>query len=162
MNRFTRATGVVTAAASVVALMQYGIATHAQDATLTCRPPQFIPLSATEPAPRIVVDAPLAEPLAARGVAVIPYCANNMRMSPVFGPGALTVSPRVGHIHVTVDDTPWHWADASGNPVIVQGLLPGSHKILIELADADHHVVDRSTVTFVVPASVRTASRPPQ
>ena len=72
MNRFTRATGVVTAAASVVALMQYGIATRAQDATLTCRPPQFIPLSATEPAPKIVVDAPLAEPLAARGVAVIP------------------------------------------------------------------------------------------
>ncbi|MEP7305810.1 MAG: DUF6130 family protein [Acidobacteriota bacterium] len=78
----------------------------------------------------------------------------------MFGPGALAVSPRVGHIHVTVDDTPWHRADASGNPVIVQGLLPGSHKILIELADADHHVVDRSTVTFVVPASVRTASRP--
>ena len=162
MNRFTRATGVVTAAASVVALMQCGIVTRAQDATLTCRPPQFIPLSATEPAPKIVVDAPLAEPLAARGVAVIPYCANNMRLAPVFGPGALTVSPRVGHIHVTVDDAPWHWADASGNPVIVQGLLPGSHKILIELADADHRVVDRSTVTFVVPASARNASKPPQ
>ena len=85
-----------------------------------------------------------------------------MRLAPVFGPGALTVSPRVGHIHVTVDDAPWHWADASGNPVIVQGLLPGSHKILIELADADHRVVDRSTVTFVVPASARNASKPPQ
>ncbi|MEP7305811.1 MAG: DUF6130 family protein [Acidobacteriota bacterium] len=39
---------------------------------------QVIPLSANEPAPRIVVDAPLAEPLSRRGVAVIPHCANNM------------------------------------------------------------------------------------
>jgi len=25
------------------------------------------------------------------------------------------VSPQIGHIHVTVDDAFWHWADASGN-----------------------------------------------
>ena len=32
----------------------------------------------------------------------------------MFGPNALDVSPRIGHIHVTVDDAPWRWADASG------------------------------------------------
>jgi hypothetical protein len=33
---------------------------------------------------------------------------------PAFGPKALDDSPRIGHIHVSVDDAPWHWADASG------------------------------------------------
>ena len=51
-----------------------------------------------------------------------------MRIAPVFGPGALAVSPRVGHIHVTVDDAPWHWADASGNPLILRGCRPARTK----------------------------------
>jgi Family of unknown function (DUF6130) len=84
-------------------------------------------------------------------VAVISYCAENMHIAPVFGPGALSVSPRVGHIHVTVDDAPWHWADASGTPLILRGLPPGPHKVLIELVDANHQLVDRGTVTFDVP-----------
>ena len=128
----------------------------AQTVTQKCRPAQVIPLPDAEPAAKIVVDAPLAQPLAARGVVVIPYCAENMRLAPVFGPGALAVSPRVGHVHVTVDDAPWHWADASGTPVILMGLPPGPHKVLIELVDANHQPVDRGTVTFEVPAKART------
>jgi len=62
------------------------------------------------------------------------------------------VSPRIGYIHVTVDEAPWHWADASGNPVIVQGLAPGRHKILIELVNADHKVIDYGTVEVTIPA----------
>jgi hypothetical protein len=94
----------VAPALSVAALMLYGSTALAQSATHTCRPAQVIPLTGTEPAAKLVIDAPLAEPLASRGVVVIPYCAENMRIAPVFGPGALAVSPRVGHIHVTVDD----------------------------------------------------------
>ena len=109
------------------------------------------PAHRNEPAAKIVIDAPLAGPLASRGVVVIAYCAENMHIAPVFGPGALAVSPRVGHIHVTVDDAPWRWADASGNPLILQGLPPGPHKVLIELVDANHQVVDKGTVTFDVP-----------
>jgi hypothetical protein len=82
---------------------------------------------------------------------VIPYCAENMHIAPVFGPGALSVSPRVGHIHVTVDDAPWHWADASGTPLILRGLPPGPHKVLIELVDANHQLVDKGTVALDVP-----------
>ena len=70
---------------------------------------------------------------------------------PVFGPNALAVSPRVGHLHVTVDDASWVWADASGNPIILMGLPPGPHKVLIELADANHRTLDKGVVTFVVP-----------
>jgi hypothetical protein len=150
----------VAAALSVGALTEYGITTHAQTATNACRPPQVIPLTATEPAAKLVIDAPLAEPLASRGVVVIPYCAENMHIAPVFGPGALTVSPRVGHIHVTVDASPWRWADASGTPIILQGLPPGPHTVLIELVNANHEVVDKGTVKFEVPS--KAATRPPQ
>ena len=136
---------------SVAGMMLYGSTALAQSATHTCRPAQVIPLAGTEPDAKLVIDAPLAEPLASRGVVVIPYCAENMHIAPVFGPGALSVSPRVGHIHVTVDDAPWHWADASGNPLILQGLPPGPHKVLIELVDANHQLVDKGTVAFDVP-----------
>jgi hypothetical protein len=81
-----------------------------------------------------------------------------MRIASVFGPGALAVSPRVGHIHVTVDDAPWHWADASGNPLILRGLLAGPHKVLIELVDADHQPVDKGAVTFDVPKNAAAGS----
>jgi len=124
MITLKHAEGYLAATLAVGALMQYGITTHAQSATTACRPPQIIPLTTTEPAPRLVIHAPLAEPLASRGVVVLPYCAENMRIVPVFGPGALTVSPRVGHTHVTVDAAPWRWADASGTPIILQGLPP--------------------------------------
>ena len=67
---------------------------------------------------------PLAEPLASRGVVIIQYGTENLHIVPVFGPNALAVSPRVGHIHVRVDDTSWVWADASGNPIILMGLPP--------------------------------------
>ena len=145
---------------SVAAIMLYGSTALAQSATQTCQPAQVIPLTGTEPAAKIVIDPPLAEPLASRGVVVISYCAENMRIAPVFGAGALTVSPRVGHIHVTVDEAPWRWADASGNPLILQGLPPGPHRVLIELVDANHQPVDKGTVTFDVPkkAAADTAS----
>ena len=82
----------------------------------------------------------------------------NLRIAPVFGPGALAVSPRVGNVHVTVDEAPWHWADASGHPLILRGLPPGPHKVLIELVDANHQPVDKGTVTFDVPKTAAPGS----
>ena len=126
----------------------------AQSATDKCRPASVIPL-ASEPAAKIFIDPPLAEPLASRGAVVIHYCAENLRFVSVFGPKALAVSPRVGHIHVRVDDASWVWADASGNPIILMDLSPGSHKVLIELMDANHHTLDQGTVKFDVPEKSR-------
>jgi hypothetical protein len=141
-------------------MMLYASTALAQPATPTCRPAQVIPLTGTEPAPKIIVDAPLAEPLASRGVVVISYCAENMRIAPVFGSGALGVSPRVGHIHVTVDEAPWHWADASGTPLILRGMTSGTHTVRIELVDANHQVVDTGTVTFDVPKKAAAGATP--
>jgi hypothetical protein len=42
---------------------------------------------------------------------------------PVFGPNAIDVPPRIAHIHVTVDDAPWRWADASGEPLLLHRLV---------------------------------------
>ena len=112
-------------------------------------PAAVVPL-ASEPAPKIVIDPPLADWLA-HGRVVIQYRAENLRIVPVFGPNALDVSPRIGHIHVTVDDVPWRWADASGEPLIINCLPPGAHKVMIELVNANHQTLDTGVVTFVIP-----------
>jgi hypothetical protein len=106
-----------------------------------------------EPPPKLIVDAPLPD-LLDKGVVWIQYRTENVRIVPVFGKGALGVSPRVGHLHVHVDDLPWLWADASDlNTVDIAGMPPGEHKVLIELADANHQVFpgQSKTVKFTVP-----------
>jgi hypothetical protein len=136
---------------SIAAIVLFAITASAQSATDLCRPAPVIPLTGEEPPAKIVIDPPLAGPLASRGVVIIQYCAQNLHLVPVFGPNALAVSPRVGHLHVRLDDASWVWADASGNPIILMGLPPGPHKVLLELEDANHHTLDKGTVTFVIP-----------
>lgn len=108
-----------------------------------------VPL-ASEPPAKLVIDPPLAEPLT-HGRVFIQYRTENLHIVPVFGPNALDVSPRIGHIHGVVDDAPWHWADASGEPLIIVGLPAGPHKGLIQLVDANHHPLEQGSVSFVVP-----------
>lgn len=146
--KHTRSKGAVLL--SVAIMLLSAMTVSAQRATDACRPASVIPIG-NEPPAKIFIDPPLAEPLASRGAVVINYCAQNLRFVPVFGPNALPVSPRVGHIHVRVDDASWVWADASGNPIILMGLSPGPHKVLIELEDANHHTLDQGTIKFVVP-----------
>jgi hypothetical protein len=107
-----------------------------------------------EPAPKLIVDPALPGPLAL-GLAQIQYRVENVRILPAFGAAALNVSPRVGHLHITVDDLPWWWADASDlNTIDIAGLPPGPHKVKIKLVDANHNVFrgQVATVTFTVPA----------
>lgn len=121
---------------------------------------QFVPV-ANEPPAELSVDPPLAVPLA-RGAVIIPYRTKHFRILPIFGANSLDVTPRAGHLHVTVDDLPWRWADAGGNgSVVVNGLPAGPHKILIELALPDHNVIAAQAVTFIVPASSAGAAHHP-
>jgi hypothetical protein len=106
-----------------------------------------------EPPAKLIVDQPLPD-LLDRGIVWIQWRAENVNILPVFGKGALTVSPRVGHLHVHMDDLPWLWADASNiNTIDLAGVPPGPHKILIELVNANHEVFpgQSKTVTFTVP-----------
>lgn len=110
-----------------------------------------------EPAPKLIVDPPLSEGLAL-GVVWIQYRVENLRIVPVFGDGATKVSPRVGHLHITVDDLPWWWADASDNNTIdIAGLPVGQHKVRIELVNANHQVFpgQTKTMTFTLPVALR-------
>ena len=112
-----------------------------------------------EPPPRLIVDEALPT-LLDKGVVWIQYRTENCRILPVFGKAALGVSPRVGHLHVHVDDLPWLWADASDlNTVDIAGMPPGEHKVLIELVDANHEVFpgQSRTVKFTVPKSASEA-----
>jgi Family of unknown function (DUF6130) len=111
-----------------------------------------------EPAPRLIVDPPLAEGLA-QGIFWAQYRVENVRIVPVFGAGAVQASPRVGHLHITVDDLPWWWADASDNNTIdIAGLPPGEHKVKIALVDANHNAFPGQVVslTFTVPLHDKT------
>ena len=130
----------------------FAVMSMAQTARQVLGPAAVVPL-ASEPVARIVVDPPLADQLS-EGRVVIQYRAENLQIVPVFGPAALAVSPRIGHIHVTVDDSPWHWADASGEPVILNGLPVGSHKVLIQLVNANHQPLDQGVVRFVIPKGI--------
>jgi len=109
-----------------------------------------------EPAPKLIVDPPLREGLAL-GIVWIQYRVENLRIVPVFGEGATKVSPRVGHLHITVDDLPWWWADASDNNTIdIAGLPVGQHTVRIELVNANHQIFPGQTkiVTFTLPVAV--------
>jgi Family of unknown function (DUF6130) len=106
-----------------------------------------------EPAPKLIVDPPLPD-LLDQGVVWIQWRAENVHIVPVFGKGALNASPRVGHLHVHVDDLPWWWADASDiNTIDLAGMPPGPHKIRIELVNANHQVFpgQSKTVAFTIP-----------
>ena len=103
-----------------------------------------------EPAAKIVADQPVAA-LLVRGLVVIPYRTENLRIVAVFGPSAREVTPRVGHLHLTLDGAPWHWVDTSGEPVVLTGLSPGPHRVTLKLANANHEPLDEAQINFTVP-----------
>jgi hypothetical protein len=138
---------IVALAAASISLAPAGMARTAMD---VLGPAAIVPLTQPQPPARIIVDPPLPGPLA-EGRVFIQYRAENLRIEPVFGPNAVTVSPRIGHIHVFLDDAPWHWADASGEPLILVDLPAGPHEVRIVLANANHQALDQATVAFVVP-----------
>ena len=129
----------------------------AQGAREVRNPSSFAVGIENEPAPKLIVDPPLPGPLA-RGAVLIPYRVENFRILPVLGAGGVNLSPRVGHLHITVDDLPWRWGDFGGNnTVVVVGLPPGQHKVLIELVNSEHHVFagQGRTVAFTVPGPAK-------
>jgi uncharacterized protein DUF6130 len=106
-----------------------------------------------EPAPKLILDQPLPD-LLDKGVVWIQWRAENVNIVPVFGKGALSVSPRIGHLHVHVDDVPWLFADASNiNTIDLAGMPPGPHKVTVDLVNANHELFpgQSKTVTFTVP-----------
>src|SRR5262245_51556766 len=132
-----------TSLGTVVRITGIGIAlalqvsyASAQTARDVRRPTPLVAIP-NEPPPKLIVDPPIPEQLAL-GRVFIQYRTENLRTLPVFGSGALSVSPRVGHLHYKVNDQTWPIVATSGKTVVLVGLAPGPHKVLLELADATH------------------------
>jgi hypothetical protein len=143
-----------TLLAALAASTLVGIITTPAPAAAQATP--FLPL-AGEPPAKLIVEPPIPDRLA-HGAVLIPTGRSISRILPVFGTGADDVSPRAGHLHVTVDDLPWHWADAGDNhTVVVVGLPPGRHKVLLELATPSHAVLTGQAVAFDIPADAYAA-----
>ena len=118
-------TTLIRTLASVAATTVLATSAFAQTAREIRGASPFVPVK-NEPAPELNVDRPLPEGLAI-GVYWAQYRVENLRIVQVFGPEARQVSPRVGHLHVIVDDLPWWWADASDNNTVdIANLPPGS------------------------------------
>ena len=146
--------------AAVTTVTVFATATFAQSAREVRGPTPYFTVE-NQPAPKLIVDPALPGPLAL-GLVQIQYRVENVRILPVFGEAALKVSPRVGHLHITVDDLPWLWADSSDlGTVDMAGLPPGPHKVKIELVDANHQVFPGqvATVTFTVPEKAQTSHK---
>src|SRR5215469_10905550 len=147
----TARTAVPLLAVIVVASTLLAAIAFAQSAKEIRGASPFVPIE-NEPAPKLIVDPPLPD-LLAQGIVWIQWRVENVHIVPVFGKAALNVSPRVGHLHIHVDDLPWLWADASNiNTIDLAGMPVGPHKVRIELVDANHHVFpgQDKTVTFTV------------
>ena len=153
----------VTTLAAVAAGILLVTSAFAQSAREVRGPSPYVTIE-NEPEPKLIVDPPLPDQLML-GVVQIQYRVENVHIVPVFGAGALNVSPRIGHLHVTVDDLPWHWADASdSNTIDLVGLTPGHHHVLIELVSPEHHIFTgcsacAATVTFTVPGPMNESQR---
>ena len=148
---------VIKTLASAAAGIVLTSSAFAQSAREIRGPSPYVAI-ANEPAPRLIVDPPLPEGLAI-GVFWAQYRVENLRIVPVFGAGAVQASPRIGHLHITVDDLPWWWADASDNNTVdIAGLPPGQHKVTISLVDANHNVFPGQVV--VIPFAVPDSAKP--
>ena len=129
----------------VVAMASAVVAARAQTSTPTNEPPA-----------KLIVEPPLPD-LLAQGIVWITWRAENVNIGPMSGKDALNASPRVGHLHIHVDDLPWLWAHMSNAPIDVALLPPGPHKIRIELVNAVHQGVPNQskTVAFTIPEGAR-------
>lgn len=154
-----RSTNVAGSAGIVVKVALIGVALALHVSSASAQTAKDVrgstPLVAipNEPPPKLIVDPPIPEQLAL-GRVFIQYRTENLRILSVFGSGALTVSSRVGHLHYKVDDQTWPIVDTSGETLVLVGLPPGPHKVLLELADATHKPFAGASklVEFTVPA----------
>jgi hypothetical protein len=92
----------------------------------------------------------------AHGAVFIPYRVENLRILPVLGaPQRISA----GRPSACSRRRAWHWGDfGDSNTIVVVGLPPGQHKVLIELADPERRIFTGQTVTFTVPASAKSVT----
>ena len=144
-----QAIGIFAVSAGAIALAGGASAQNARDVR-GASPYEAIE---NEPAPKLVVDPPFPKPLE-RGIFQAQYRVENLRIVPVFNAAAIKVTPRIGHLHIIVDDLPWWWADSSDNNTVdIANLPPGPHKVTIRLVNPNHEPFpgQETVLRFTVP-----------
>ena len=146
-------TKAIRSAVVLVTLLATASGAQAQTAREIQGPSPYVTV-ANEPPPKVIVDPPIPGPLS-QGKVFIQYRTENLRIVPVFGAEALNVSPRIGHMHIIVDDATWPIVHTTDETFVAVGLKPGPHKIVFQLVDTQHRPFpfpqSSQTVAFVVP-----------
>jgi hypothetical protein len=99
--------------------------------------------------PTITIQSPV-EDETIQGVAIIRFRTENISISSPFDATKPAGPYPAGHVHVTVDDTSWHWMHTTSDPVVITPLSAGEHTVTLELAGADHRPLAVQAVRFRV------------
>ena len=92
---------IMKGAVAVSAIALLALSAAAQSAKEVKGATPLVAIQNEAPA-KLIVDPPIPEQLA-QGRVFIQYRTENLRILPVFGGAALSVSPRLGHLHYFVD-----------------------------------------------------------
>lgn len=107
-----------------------------------------------EPTPKLILSEPRADVLK-DGYVYLPFRVENMAILPLYteihGQEATKLKPKIGHLHVMVDDNGWNWIHALTDAIYFGPLSPGAHKVQLELVDAAHSVIEVQTIEVTVP-----------
>ncbi|MFT4053797.1 MAG: DUF6130 family protein [Novosphingobium sp.] len=115
-------------------------------------PPHVREQGAATVTPSLTLSAPCAEALQDRQV-YIAFRVDNMAVIPLYteinGDTVTTLTPKIGHLHVTVDDAGYSWIHASNDPIYFGPVTPGTHTVRVDLVDAAHETLQTQTVRFI-------------
>lgn len=105
-------------------------------------------------APRLTLQEPDADILK-DGYVYLPFTVENVTLLPMYpeinGTEVTQLTPRIGHLHVGVDDNAWVWIQTTPAPIYLGPLTPEPHKIRVDLVDAAHNPLVSRVASFVVP-----------
>ena len=145
MNGYGKA--VSSVALIACALAGYAASARAQSAKDVRGAIALVPID-NEAAPKLIVDPPVPEQLAL-GRVFIQYRTENFRILPVFNKTALSVSPRVGHLHYYVDGQAFPTVDTSNETLVIVGLVTQERDATTLICRANYPVM-RGLLEFLV------------
>ncbi|GAB7539909.1 DUF6130 family protein [Burkholderia sp. 3C] len=141
-------------AAALLAGLLGTTSAHAADPGSLPPPPGVIADVPAPAQPHLTLFKPRADVLK-DGYVYLAFRVDNLSILPLYtdihGKGATTLKPRIGHLHVFVDDSKWSWIHAQSDAIYFGPLPTGPHTVRIELVDASHSVIETRTTHFVVP-----------
>lgn len=127
---------------------------HAHVQVSTSSPQSALPTSADAAAPTLTL-LPVRADVLKDGYVYLPFHVENLTILPLYteihGKETTSLRPKIGHLHVMVDNNGWNWIHAIADPIYFGPLPRGAHQVKVELVDAAHQVIEVKTASIVVP-----------